>query len=183
MAVYAWSDTHLGHKGILKFRKGFRTLAEHEAYILDQLSSTITKRDKIYLLGDSAFDLDSFNKLMSAIPKGAVVVYMGGNHDFERGSSYFREVAMHEQISEFGAGLLKDKTYRAWLSHSPIHPDELFGKVNIHGHVHENTIKDPRYFNVSVENVGRPVNLELIRKHVSSGTKELFSYKPLIEQL
>lgn len=179
MAVYAWSDTHLNHKNILKYRPQFNSLKQHEEYILSSLSETITKRDKIYLLGDNSFDLDGFNKLMRAIPQGAVVVYMGGNHDFERNKRYFQDVAMHEQISEFGAGLLKERTYKAWMSHSPIHPAELRGKVNIHGHVHDNTIQDNRYINVSVDNVGKPVNLELIREYVKSGSKTPFSYLPL----
>jgi calcineurin-like phosphoesterase family protein len=40
------------------------------------------------------------------------------------------------------------------LSHCPIHESEIgrFAK-NIHGHVHENTLEDSRYINVSCEAV------------------------------
>lgn len=179
MAVYVWSDTHLSHKNILKYRPQFDSLKQHEDYILSALSDTINKRDKIYLLGDNAFDVDGFNKLMRAIPLGAIVVYMGGNHDFERNKRYFQDVAMHEQISEFGAGLIKESSYRAWMSHAPIHPVELRNKINIHGHVHGNTLHDYRYINVSVDNVGKPVNLELIREYTKSSPTRPFSYLPL----
>jgi calcineurin-like phosphoesterase family protein len=39
------------------------------------------------------------------------------------------------------------------LTHCPIHPSQLEYryKYNIHGHVHENSINDPRYINVSAE--------------------------------
>ncbi len=50
-----------------------------------------------------------------------------------------------------------------WLSHAPIHPMELRGKKNIHGHCHPylmtkevygETVVDDRYINVCVEYVG-----------------------------
>lgn len=115
---------------------------------------------------------------MSAIPEGAVVVYMGGNHDFERDKRYSRYVAADRRVSEFGAGLIKERTYKAWMSHSPIHPIELRNKPNIHGHVHDNTLSDNRYVNVSVDNCGKPVNLDVLLKHVRKDTCP-FSYKPL----
>jgi calcineurin-like phosphoesterase family protein len=51
-----------------------------------------------------------------------------------------------------------------WLSHAPIHPQELRGKVNVHGHNHKNVIPDERYICVSVEQVnGKPKSLDEIR--------------------
>jgi calcineurin-like phosphoesterase family protein len=53
-----------------------------------------------------------------------------------------------------------------WLTHAPIHPDELRGKMNVHGHVHTKTLADNRYFNVSCENVGyKPVCFDDIKSH------------------
>ena len=41
-------------------------------------------------------------------------------------------------------------------------PDELKGKINLHGHIH--LIDDLRYFNVSMENIDyTPISLEEIR--------------------
>lgn len=53
-------------------------------------------------------------------------------------------------------GMLKLKTpkqNKIFLTHCPIHPDELKYRVkyNIHGHVHENSLNDKRYINVSAE--------------------------------
>ena len=51
-----------------------------------------------------------------------------------------------------------------WLSHCPIHPQELRGKYNIHGHVHHNNIPDKNYFNVCIEALnGLPIKLDEIR--------------------
>ena len=55
-----------------------------------------------------------------------------------------------------------------WLSHAPIHPEELRDRINIHGHVHYKNIDDARYFNVSCENIGfKPISLENIRLKVN----------------
>ena len=42
---------------------------------------------------------------------------------------------------------------QVFLTHCPIHPSELDYRVsyNIHGHVHENSLDDARYVNVSCE--------------------------------
>ena len=59
------------------------------------------------------------------------------------------------------------KWHEFWLSHCPIHPDELRGKVNIHGHVHHATLNDKRYYNTSLENTGfYPVDLNFIRSEM-----------------
>ena len=74
-----------------------------------------------------------------------------GNHDVDAKffSPYFSKVC----------GFARYKG--AWLSHAPIHPEELRGKINIHGHTHYHCIlDDSRYINVCCEQVNfRPVNL------------------------
>lgn len=72
------------------------------------------------------------------------------------------------QVFDDVQGFMKYKEF--WLSHAPIHPNELRGKVNIHGHVHSATIDDDRYFNTSLENIGyKPISLQEIRKIVHKG--------------
>ena len=62
--------------------------------------------------------------------------------------------------------LLKYKEF--WLSHCPIHPDELRGKLSLHGHTHNHNIDDPRYFNTSCENIDyTPISLHEIREIMS----------------
>ncbi len=54
--------------------------------------------------------------------------------------------------------LVKYKNF--WLSHAPVHPGELSGKKNLHGHTHFELMGDPRYINVCVEYAKSPVRLE-----------------------
>jgi calcineurin-like phosphoesterase family protein len=54
-----------------------------------------------------------------------------------------------------------------WLSHAPIHPDELRGRVNIHGHTHYHVIDDSRYLNVCMEQIDyTPIELHELRKKI-----------------
>lgn len=43
------------------------------------------------------------------------------------------------------------KKYNVWNSHAPVHPAELRDRLNLHGHVHDETVQDHRYVNCSME--------------------------------
>jgi len=142
--VYFISDLHLGHKSICEFsgpaRGGVTTVDEHDNYIIDRWNSIVTKHDLVYVLGDVCFDMKSLPCLKEM--KGTKHLIYGNHDKFSHGvyTKYFNKIH----------GFMKYKG-TAWLSHAPIHPMELRGKPNIHGHVHANSIPDPRYINVSVE--------------------------------
>lgn len=153
------SDLHLGHKNILKYSSSFRggtTSEEHDKWLIDQINSKVKKGDLLYILGDVAFCSESL-KLVKKI-KGMKIL-VRGNHDIlstQEYLEYFQQVY----------GLWKHKgTF--WLSHAPIHPAELRGCLNIHGHVHQNSIQDDRYINACVEmTYGVPQSLdELFEKY------------------
>jgi calcineurin-like phosphoesterase family protein len=85
------------------------------------------------------------------------VFLCGGNHDH---ASLFRYASQFDNVYTFGI----IKKFSFWLSHAPVHPQELYRGMNIHGHVHSNTVPDARYYNVSCENTNyQPVNLQDIR--------------------
>jgi calcineurin-like phosphoesterase family protein len=157
--VYAISDLHLGHDKILHFSpmRGGKTTEEHDQWIISQWNSVITKRDTVWVLGDVAFSLDALKKV--ALLKGNKNL-VRGNHDRE---------AIHEYKYLFSNvyGLIRKNGL--WLSHAPIHPQELRGSKNVHGHVHQNPIlldgkPDPRYINVCVEALnGIPVLLDSLK--------------------
>jgi calcineurin-like phosphoesterase family protein len=139
--VWFTSDLHFGHKNIHKFRLEVNSPEENEQRILLDWTSKVTKRDDVYVLGDAAFTMDSV-QLFSALPGRKFLIR--GNHD---------ELDTQVYLKYFSAvyGLKRYKEF--WLSHAPIHPNELRGKINLHGHVHYASIPDDRYFNASVENL------------------------------
>lgn len=150
---YIISDLHLGHKNILKFSgplRGGATWEEHDLWIMDQWNSVVTKHDFVYLLGDAAMNREALEKVKRL--KGNKVL-VRGNHDVYNTRTYleyFQEVyGLHHYKRVF------------WMSHAPIHPTELRGRFNLHGHVHQHSIDDSRYINCCVEmTYGVPQNLD-----------------------
>lgn len=104
----------------------------------------LNKRNIVYFLGDVAFDEDHM-ELISGLPGRKILV--SGNHDD------LVPLSLQAKVFEGIHGMVKYKEF--WLTHAPIHPAELRGKVNIHGHVHSASIEDDRYINACPDNIGR----------------------------
>ena len=150
------ADPHLGHRNICKYRP-FDTMEEHEQHIVDEWNSVVHKRDVVYVLGDAVFDSKSLYRIGQM--KGRKIL-VRGNHD---------SLKAHEYLSVFEDVIGIIKKSGVWLSHAPIHPQELRGHFNIHGHVHNDTIPDDRYFNACIENIGyAPVLFQDIIKILES---------------
>lgn len=154
--VWFLGDLHAGHKNIHKFRTQFESEEEHFRTIRANYASVVTKRDKVFFLGDTAFTMERLQDIKSWVGEKIEVL---GNHSVER------ELTTRDYLEVFDdvQGFMKYKEF--WLSHAPIHPNELRGKTNLHGHVHCATIPDDRYFNCSLENINyRPISLHEIRQ-------------------
>lgn len=160
--VYFISDLHLGHKNILNFAGDFRdgdTIEEHDYILQTRWNLTVKKRDLVYVLGDVAFTTEKLQWFGETFNGRKILVR--GNHDN-------LNEGLYRQYFEKILGLWKYKGF--WLSHCPIHKDELRGSPSIHGHVHHNPIRDPyhqidkRYKSVCVEaNRGWPQTLDQIK--------------------
>lgn len=114
----------------------------------------LNRRTIVFFLGDTAFNDDSLIGILGGLPGRKILI--SGNH--EDMTSMEAKNTVFESIH----GMLKYKEF--WLTHAPIHPQELRGKTNIHGHVHKDTIDDPRYFNTCPEATGQYlISLQEIR--------------------
>lgn len=154
------SDLHFGHSNILKYSGEYRdgnTSEEHDEWLIEKINKDTKKGDLLYILGDVAMTEESLHKVKRLKPGNKILIR--GNHDIyatQKYLEYFQQVY----------GLLSFKgTF--WLSHASIHPNELRGRLNIHGHVHQKSINDNRYINACVEACGGlPINLtELFEKY------------------
>lgn len=161
MQTYFSSDFHLGHKAITKYRTQFSSMEEHDEAILTMLES-FPKRTLMHILGDFLFDGPSLNYYLlrlSNLPYKIKLVM--GNHD-----SKLLYTKCPSNI-EIQLPLYTHKNM--WISHCPIHPQELRSRIlSVHGHLHNDIIKingkpDYRYFNVNLDNnYFKPVPLEEI---------------------
>ena len=125
------SDLHLGHELAARLR-GFSSVEDHDEAVIHTLSRQCDKRTVLWVLGDVAMRVESLD-LLARVPGRKRLVR--GNHDnFQLGvyQKYFEDVH----------GFLRYKLM--WLSHCPIHPQEMFRcKLNVHGHIHDNAATKP----------------------------------------
>lgn len=137
------ADPHYGHKNIHKFRftdqQRFANADEHDEWYRSEWEKCVTRRDKVFVLGDAAFSDEKLREF-GTLPGRKVLV--GGNHD--NMTSLAAKLDVFEDIH----GMVK---YRGvWLTHAPVHPQDVgWPNIvgNVHGHVHSHTINDGRYFN------------------------------------
>ena len=166
MNIFLISDTHFSHANILTFlrengdklRPGFHNIHEHDEYLIQQWNKVVKPDDKVYHLGDIGFK--NFTQVSQIFNRlNGTKVLIKGNHDNFKLSQYgqiFKDVRAYHVMDKF------------LLSHIPIHEESLSRwKANIHGHLHDNNIKDRRYYNVSVECLKdyTPLNFEEIREY------------------
>ena len=155
--VFFTADLHIGHRAICKYRTQFTIPQEHDEYIIQMWNETITKaKHQVWVLGDmfiknKYYDFDDILKKLHG-----TIRLISGNHDYM--PAYFNKKILIQ------TGLVKK--YGFWLSHCPIHPQELRNHKNIHGHIHgiDNQLNDDRYINVNCEFWNyKPVSLEYLK--------------------
>jgi len=157
--IWFTSDLHLGHNDISKHRK-FDSDEEHDETVIELLNSRVKKRDKLFILGDVAMKNSSL-QILSRI--NGIKELIIGNHDTYATTEYLKYFTKVHGFRQY-RGL--------WLSHCPIHPQEMHRcRANIHGHIHYGTDSPPLdlpYINVNLDfNRMRPVNMEDIMEMVN----------------
>lgn len=147
------ADLHFSHENMAR-RRGFTDIYTHDEHIIKQWNSVVDKRDVTYVMGDVTMEKKSPYHLLDRLNGVKHIVL--GNHDRKQDS---KELLNHVNTV---SGVILFHGY--YLTHVPVHPMELSYrdvKGNIHGHIHNAEVGDPRYFCVSCERVNyTPVTLE-----------------------
>lgn len=161
--VWFLSDIHAGHRNICNFRD-FESEEIHFQTIKENYHKVVSKRDKVFMLGDIAFTLD---RLIDISNWPGNITLILGNHCTEH-------VSISEIIKYIPDCHSMVRYKKFWLTHCPVHPDELRGRLNIHGHTHSHNVDDPRYLNVSMENINyAPIDLNSIKEIFESKKSEI----------
>lgn len=157
MSSFIMSDPHFGHLN-MALKRGFKTVEDHDEHIVKMWNSVVKKKDTVYILGDITMEKSVYYPILQRLLGYKKVIL--GNHDRPQHVpellKYVNSVQSMKYMGDKGVGGII-------LTHAPIHPCELDYrfKFNIHGHVHENTLDDPRYINVSAEVINyTPIDLE-----------------------
>ena len=180
--------THFGHENMYQFlnkdgsrvRHQFVDAKEGDEAMVERWNKTVSKGDKVYVLGDVAFHK---THLATVGRLNGSKILVKGNHDnlqLAEYAKYFRDVRAYSRLDD------------VVLSHIPIHPQSLWREkknsywINIHAHLHSGAVMnfldaslpDYRYFSVCVERINyTPISLEQIKIRVGfsdevSKTKE-----------
>jgi len=139
--VYCISDLHFGHKN-MALKRGFVCAEQHDEHIIRKWNSVVNKKDTVWILGDITMEKSGYYPLLDRLNGYKKVVL--GNHDLPQ---HVPELLKYVNCV---SGMVKYKG--CILSHCPLHASEMGRYIkNIHGHVHENSLEDDRYRNVSCE--------------------------------
>lgn len=156
---YMVADLHFGHQNVISYSdRPWKTAEEMNEALIVNWNKTVSKNDRIFVLGD--FALANREKINSIVPRlNGTKILVRGNHDGYR-SPYYVEAGFHA-VSPLP--MLYEGIYL--LSHEPVFP-LADGLINIHGHIHNNInpyFDAPSHVCVSVENTGyRPVTLKRV---------------------
>lgn len=159
-------DTFLRSDGSF-LRHEFANADEGDEAMIERHNKVVKPNDRVYFVGDFCFSKKHIHK---AGRMNGRKVLIKGNHDtleLKEYLPYFDDIRGSHQFS----GVL--------ITHIPVHEESL-GRwgFNIHGHLHANKVlkreyyyedyelvPDPRYFNVSVEQINyTPISLEEVKK-------------------
>lgn len=158
-AVRFIADYHFGHHFVSNLR-GFNDPFEMNDYIVKQHNKVVKKKDLTIILGDITMETSKWYFYLDQMNGRKKVIL--GNHD--------KAKDVPELLKYVETVSAMEKYKGIFLTHCPIHPQELEYRVsyNIHGHLHEynvvkeiitgkrnvnNGTKDKRYINVSCEQV------------------------------
>lgn len=165
--IWVTGDLHFNdEKLISRCRNNFKTIEEHNNYIIEQYNSCVQEDDLVYILGDLGFK--PYAKLLPLVKrlKGRKILVLG-NHDQLTDGEY-RSMGIIKTIKTpfyYSDHLI--------LSHEPV--KEAFNNqyvYNLHGHLHLAELNLPNYINVNIElNDFKPYNLKELDEEIFTLTK------------
>lgn len=169
MTTYFCSDHHLFHDKIIEFeRTQFRSIEEHNQFILDKHNSIVKLEDTVYFLGDVCLSVTNEQNYDILLKFNGHKRLILGNHEtpsrIKLYDKYFEKISAYHTLHNRNG-----RESQVILSHIPVHPSQLEDRfeINIHGHLHSNSLNDSRYFCVSMEQIDyTPITLTEILKKI-----------------
>lgn len=160
--TFTISDHHFGHENIIDYTKRpFDSVEEMNTYMIKQWNKVVAPGDTLYHLGDFSIGVkeDEMKELVNKL--NGNIILIRGNHD-RYGTKKLLGFGFKEVVNK------RKELDNFILSHEPLDPYKLNGKINIHGHIHNNSMKSSdKYFNVSVEQLDyTPILLSTIKERM-----------------
>lgn len=161
--IWFTSDHHFYHGNILKFtddagkriRPEFSSVEEMNSVMADNWNKVVKPGDHVWHLGDFAMGFKQGCEQLIKRLHGRKRITVGNHDEIKEIAPYFEKVVLWRIFKEF------DFT----CTHIPLRPGQMRKtRFNVHGHIHQNVLEDPRYINVCVEHTSyTPLHLDEIR--------------------
>jgi len=179
MKTFLISDTHFGHKNILKLNeesdpRPFCSVDEMDKVLIRKWNSVVSKNDTVFHLGDFSFcDFGKTQAIFNGL-NGRIHLIMG-NHCKNRSVNWYKNIGFY-QVYKYP--ICFENFF--WLSHEPMSLDKKSNYANIHGHIHspgrmkqyDKIISTTHHVNVCAEMINyTPITLEDIIKSAPASHK------------
>ena len=136
--VFFTSDTHFGHKNIIKYcNRPFSDIDEMNKVLIDNWNKVVSEGDIVFHLGDFAFGGFPLWESIRSRLNGSIYL-IRGNHDFkqnlqnkERLERMFEKVVSQMQISVESQTIILN--HYPFLCYNGSYDNSVW---NLHGHVH-----------------------------------------------
>ncbi len=132
--TYFISDTHIGHRGLLKHEPHHASIEERDELVFENLGK-LPKGSVLHHLGDLGWKAVDVDRFFKAIPAGVNVHLVRGNHD---------DKAAWKQRDRFctarEAAYIKIRGVKIYLHHYAcrVWRTSNRGSFHLHGHSHGN---------------------------------------------
>jgi calcineurin-like phosphoesterase family protein len=143
--AYVTSDHHFGHDRVARLR-GFESASDFAKAYIEAHNAVVQDHHAVVFLGDVCMSRESL-AIISQL-KGSKKLVLGNHDQFS-----------HQEYLE--AGFLSTEAMRysgdlgVVLTHYPVHSSYFTHRqatwINLHGHLHQEVIPDPRYINACIE--------------------------------
>ena len=159
MEIFAISDTHFGHKNIIKLvNRPFKNVDEMDIALIDNWNSVVSENDEVWFLGDFAWykEQDNYDYVFNSLNGRKNLVK--GNHDNED-CLYLPWNGIYVRAEM----MFYNKKFV--LDHYPLEDwnGRFKDSIHLHGHIHNATHRTniPNRYNVSVEAINyKPKNVK-----------------------
>jgi calcineurin-like phosphoesterase family protein len=176
MAIWFISDTHFGHKNIIRYcNRPFKDIEEQTEEIVKNWNAVVSARDHVFHLGDVGYGSPQYLYRVLERLNGKIYL-IKGNHD----SAVIRNPASQRfewiRDTHLFKAQVTGKTYRLFLSHYPHRswPESNRGSFHLFGHTHGNMAPYGLSFDVGVDsNNYKPLSLEQVAERMSHMAIEL----------
>lgn len=135
--IWFCADLHLGHKNILKLcNRPFKTIEEHDSYIINRYNELISDDTTIYILGDICWNqsYENYKNIFTQL-KGKKYVVLG-NHDNKQNLIRCKKDGLICDL--FENKTIQIDNIRIFLAHFPYREWNGFykGAYHFYGHCH-----------------------------------------------